>query len=238
MAGDENEVVDDTEGRDELDFDALMEAHDIADEESGHAAAVAAREQILILARTVFPPDGGTFAHIVILGFVARAQSLHDAVIASVQANNPQAAFTLLRAYAEQCAAILYMTDNPEKSKPLEGGEGYGPSIGVITNYAQNSKRMPNFREVYHRLSQYAHPSAAGHFASVQVGSDDSFSWQSAPRFKRDEDKLIAYGWCIDFARAINTFGFEFAEARGLGSFVPEEHVSAWPNGHAPWSSV
>ncbi|MGD8202135.1 hypothetical protein ACQE98_15960 [Ornithinimicrobium sp. W1679] len=237
MTGNENDAVERTKAG-ELDLDALMDAYGIADEESGHAAAVAACEQILTLARTVLPPDGATFAHIVILGFVARAQSLHEAVISSVQANNPHAAFTLLRAYAEQCAAVLYMTDNPGKSKPLEGGEGYGPSIGVITNYAQNSQRMPNFREIYHRLSQYAHPSAAGHFASVQVGSDNSFSWQSAPRFKRDEEKLIAYGWCIEFAHAINTFGFEFAAARRLGSFVPADHVHAWPHGRPPWSAV
>lgn len=242
MTENKTEAVEETGAGSELDFDALLDTYGISDEESGHAAAIAAREMILSLARTVVPSGAITMDHIVVCGFVARAQSLHEASIASVQANNPHAAFTLLRAYAEQCAAILYMTDHPEKAKPLSGeGAGYGVKIGTITNYAQNSGRMPSFREVYNRLSKYAHPSAAGHFASVRVGDDRSISWQSAPRFKREEEKLIAYGWCVEFAHATKLFGYEFAIARGLGKFVPADQVASVETDPEPappvWSS-
>jgi len=40
-------------------------------------------------------------------GWLARAQWFHEGASAAVEADNPYAAFTLLRAYAENAAAIL-----------------------------------------------------------------------------------------------------------------------------------
>lgn len=204
-----------------LDFDALLARCGIVDEDSGRGAALAAREEILSVARTVIRSGDITMNHIIVAGIVSRAQSLHEGSIAAIEANNPHAAFTLLRAYAEQCAAVLYMTDHPAKAVRLWNDlEGRGVRIGAITNYAQSSGRIANFREIYNRLSKYAHPSSAAHFAAMRVGEDRSFTWQSAPRFKRDEERLIAYAWCVEFARAFHTFSFEFAVARGMGRFV------------------
>lgn len=208
----------------ELDFDDLLARCAISDEESGRAAAAGAREDILAVARTVIRSGAITMNHIIVAGIVARGQSLHEGSVAAIEANNPHAAFTLLRAYAEQCAAVLYMTDHPAKAERLWNDlDGRGVKIGAITNYAQSSGRMANFREIYKRLSTYAHPSSAAHFASMRVGEDRSFTWQSAPRFKRDEERLIAYAWCVEFARAINIFSFEFAVACGLGRFIPAD---------------
>lgn len=210
----------------ELHFDHLLSRCGIFDDESGHAAAVAAREHLLVVARTIIRSGDITMNHIIVAGIVARAQSLHEGAIAAIDANNPHAAFTLLRAYAEQCAAVLYMTDHPAKAERLWNDlEGHGVKIGAITNYAQSSGRMANFREVYSRLSKYAHPSSSAHFASIRVGEDRSFTWQSAPRFKRDEERLIAYAWCVEFAEATNVFSFEFAVACGLGRFVPADDI-------------
>jgi hypothetical protein len=89
--------------------------------------------------------------------------------------------------------------------------DGRGVKIWAITNYAQSSGRMANFREIYQRLSMYAHPSSAAHFASMRVGEDRTLPWQSAPRSKRDVERLIAYAWCVEFARAITMFSFGFA---------------------------
>ena len=44
---------------------------------------------------------------VIFSGFVARAQCLHEAATQMIDAENPPAAFTLLRAYAEYTAAIL-----------------------------------------------------------------------------------------------------------------------------------
>lgn len=215
-----------------LDFHDLLVRCGITDEESGRAAAIAAREDILSVARTVISSGDITMDHIIVAGIVARSQSLHEGSVAAIEANNPHAAFTLLRAYAEQCAAVQYMTDHPAKAERLWNDvEGYGVKIGAITNYAQSSGRMANFREIYNQLSKYAHPSSAAHFASMRVGEDRSFSWQSAPRFKRDEERLIAYAWCVEFARATNVFAFEFAIARGLGRFVTAGDLTS---GEAP----
>ena len=61
----------------------------------------------------------------------------------------------------------------------------------------------------------------------MRVGEDRSFTWQSAPRFKRDEERLIAYAWCVEFARATSVFSFEFAVARGLGRFIQADDLTA-----------
>ena len=127
----------------ELDFDDLLARWGIIDEESGRAAAIAAREDILSVARTLIGSGDITMNHIVVAGIVARAQSLHEGSVAAIEANNPHAAFTLLRAYAEQCAAVLYMTDHPTKAERLwNDQESHGVKVGVITNYAQSSGRM------------------------------------------------------------------------------------------------
>ena len=51
--------------------------------------------------------------HLVFSGFLARAQGFHEGAVAAIAADNPYAAFTLLRAYAENAAAILYVKDHP-----------------------------------------------------------------------------------------------------------------------------
>lgn len=49
------------------------------------------------------------------------------------------------------------------------------------------------------------------------MGEGSRFTFQTAPRFKRDEDKLVAYAWLIEFAQIAHVFLFEFAESKGLG---------------------
>ena len=51
--------------------------------------------------------------HLVLSGFLARAQGFHEGAVASIIADNPYAAFTLLHAYVENAAAILYAKDHP-----------------------------------------------------------------------------------------------------------------------------
>lgn len=209
-----------TEKEPEVDAD-LLAKYGVSDATSGRERAENAREYLVAVAESAMPPDGFTMDHLIIAGMVARAQSLHEAALTSIDSDNPHAAFTLLRAYAEQCAAALYLTDHPDKARRLwDDLEGRGVPIGRITSHAQSSGRLPRFREIYDQLSKYAHPSSRSHFASFRPGDGSAFTWQSAPRFKRDDDKLIAYAWCIEFAYVIHVLLFEYAEARGLGHVV------------------
>ena len=57
--------------------------------------------------------------HLLLSGFLARAQGLHEGAVAAISADNPYAAFTLLRAYAENAAAILYVKDHPAQLEVL-----------------------------------------------------------------------------------------------------------------------
>lgn len=215
---------------DDLTFRGLLGQYGVTDEDSGHNAAAEARQHVLSVGRTLIPSGPLKMDHLLIAGVVARAHALHEASISAIDSNNPHAAFTVLRAYAEQCAAVLYMKDHPAQAERFwNDPEGHGVPVGRIKNYAQRSGRLPNFGALYDQLSAYAHPSASALFASMRVGEDDSLSWQTVPRFKHDDDKLMAYVWCIELAQAFNLFSFELAVARGLGSFVPASDVDAPP---------
>lgn len=73
---------------------------------------------------------------VVFQGFVARAQCLHEASIEMTEAENPHAAFTLLRAYPENAAAILYAKDHPNLAAHWWDIDGQGIQIGRIANHA------------------------------------------------------------------------------------------------------
>ena len=76
------------------------------------------------------------------------------------EAENSHAAFTLLRAYAENTAAILFAKDHPNLAAKWWDVDSHGISIGKITNHAQTL--LGGFKGIYDQLSQYAHPQARG----------------------------------------------------------------------------
>ena len=205
---------------------ALLAKYGVKDETAGRENAWLAREYLLGVARAIIQKGAITMDHMIAAGMVARAQALHEAAIAAIDSDNPHASFTLLRSYAEQCAAVLYLTDHPDKARNLwDDSDGRSVKIEPITNYAQNSGRLRRFKDVYDRLSKYTHPSSTAHFSSFRSGEGRTFTWQSAPRFKRDEEKLVAYAWCIEFAYATHVFLFEYAQARGLLKAVRPEQA-------------
>lgn len=200
---------------------ALLAKYGVQDDTTGRKNAWQAREYLLQVGRAVIQEGAITMDHMIAAGMVARAQALHEAAIAAIDADNPHASFTLLRSYAEQCAAVLYLTDHPDKARNLwDDSDGRSVKIGPITNYAQNSGRLGRFKDVYDLLSKYAHPSSIAHFSNFQLGEGRTFTFQSAPRFKRNEEKLTAYAWCIELSYFTHVFLFEYAEARGLLKIV------------------
>jgi hypothetical protein len=199
-----------------------LEALGVMDAPSGHAAAISARDRILEPGRKVLATSvEWRIEHLVFQGLLARAQALHEAAVAATDADNPHAAFTLLRAYAENAAAILYAKDKPERLKSFwDRGSTPPISVGRITNYAEHSQRFGGFRGIYAQLSQFAHPQALGILASSSTDQDATVQWSSSPQFRRPDDKVVAYGWAIELAEATHHLLFEFAQRYQLGYFA------------------
>lgn len=131
---------------------------------------------------------------------LTRVQSLHEAVVQACEATNPHAAFTLLRAMAEQCAAMEFIIDKPAAAEALWSHEGYGVAVGKLMNHAKRSGRTDRFGDLYDVLSKYAHPSAMSLWAGWRVENDETreLSWSSAPRFKSRSDELNVWGWVVE----------------------------------------
>ena len=107
--------------------------------------------------------------HTVLSGLLARAQGLHEGSVAAIGVGNPYATFTLLRAYAENAASILYIKDHPNQLAKFWQLDDYGVSFGKITNYAVT--RFAGFKGIYAQLSQYAHPAALGILAQPALST-------------------------------------------------------------------
>jgi hypothetical protein len=158
--------------------------------------------------------------HVAMAGLLARAQGFHEGAVAAIEADNPYAAFTLLRAYAENAAALLYLRDKPETVLKLVGDPNApGVKPGVLTNYAK--KHSGGFTAIYEQLSQYAHPASRSVPASQDIVEHEdgtTLVWKSAPQFGSEFDRLMACAWT-----------FELADAHGamLGGFPyePVAHV-------------
>jgi hypothetical protein len=201
----------------------------ITDHASGRAIAWEAREQLFEPAKRVLSSSPEFDKRLLVFqGFMASAQAFHESAIAAIDAGNPHAAFTLLRAYAENAAAILYVKDKPESfDRFWQGADGQGIRIGEITSYA--NQRFLGFRAIYGQLSSYAHPRAMAILSSSQVREGRTVNWSSAPRFKRPEDAIVAYAWTVELAQATRHLLYEFAATYSLGNFRPKDLKSSPP---------
>jgi hypothetical protein len=143
-------------------------------------------------------------------GFLARAQGFHEGTVAAIGADNPYAAFTLLRAYAENAAGILYVKDHPTELERLwRDTRGPGVPIDEITDHAMS--RFGGFRGIYSELTKYAHPHALSLLASSRAVEGRLVQWSSAPTFKSDHDAVMACVWTVELAEATAHVLKEFA---------------------------
>lgn len=118
-------------------------------------------------------------------GLITRGIGLHDAAIAALESDNPFAAFTLLRSYAENAAALLYVIDHPNKVERVLGLDGHPLPVGRLLSSANRSgHRFGHFGEVYSELSEYAHPASTSITASMLV-EGDAFRWSAQPSSDR-----------------------------------------------------
>jgi hypothetical protein len=182
----------------------------ISDVKSGRGQAKAAWRLLIDAGREgLSSADDYATAHVVFSGLLARAQGLHEGTVAATDAGNPHAAFTLLRAYAENTAAILYVKDHPAQLDSFwRELDGPGVKIGRITPYAMS--RLAGFKDVYSDLSKYAHPQALSILASSRVAGREVL-WSSAPSFRSEREQILAYAWSVELAEASSHLLVEFA---------------------------
>jgi hypothetical protein len=176
------------------------------------------RTSVIWAALTRFYEAGGaTTANLLLLGLAARGLGLHNASVHALETDNPFAAFTLIRAYAENAATFMYAIDKPGAIDQLFGLSKPSISLGRITNHAMQSPstRFGEFRAVYESLSTYAHPMPTSILASATDAGENALQWCSGPAFKSNNDFLTASGWIVEFAVANWDLLEDFAQSQG-----------------------
>ena len=142
--------------------------------------------------------------HLVLMGFFARAQGLHEGVLWAVESDNPYVAFGSLRSYAENAAAMTYLLDKPQTlDQFLSDPDARGVPVGKLINHA--GKYFDGLAGIYSTLSQYAHPAPRSLRTSLKVtdgGPFGTMQWASVPAFKSESDRLIACGWVVELSEA------------------------------------
>lgn len=189
----------------------------IVDRPSGLEKAHASRQWPIAAAQEAFGHDFEFEVAVVLLGgLVTRGIGLHDATCSALEADNPFAAFTLLRAYAENAAALLYAVEHPNKIRRMLGLDGNkAMAVGKIIAHVNQSSRFGPFKDIYSELSEYAHPASKSYTASMSLGDQGEFQWSGNPSFRVGNDFLVACAWTVELAQANAHLIGEFAGAQG-----------------------
>ena len=193
----------------------------IHDRQSALLQAEEARKWLLVALGTVAEYPGSQAsapAVAVFSGLLTRACGLHDGIVAAIAADNPFAAFPLIRSYAENAAAVLYATDHPRQLERIAvGRRAEQVKIGTMTNYA--APKFTGWKQIYNDLSNYAHP----HRLSLMHGlaqKGNSFELSVTPAFRSDTSYMTACGWTVEMARHNGQLLVSFA--RGQRMLAPK----------------
>lgn len=156
-------------------------------------------------------------SHFLVMGLATRAAGLHDGAVHALETDNPFTAYTTLRSYAENAAALLYAIDHPRQLDRILGMGNTNPiPVGRITRYAQQgSNRFGTFEGVYEDLSGFAHPMSRSIFASAKPDGDNGFKWSLEPAFKYDLDFMVTCSLVVEMAEANAHLLVEYADAQG-----------------------
>jgi hypothetical protein len=143
---------------------------------------------------------------------VNRCNSLHAAIEREMHAENPHAVFPLIRAYAEGSALLIYVYDHIDYIEALIESPrkrmGKTPArlkTGKLVAYAV--KHAPGFKYAYNELTDFTHFGSTAMWSPFVLSDDDesesfSFSWTSYPRWKNDEQALIAAALTLEISDA------------------------------------
>ena len=195
---------------------AWIEERGITDRPTGQKQARVSLDALISTGRKILETNVEyRVEHLVFSGFLARAQGFHEGTVAAIDADNPYAAFTLLRAYAENTAAILYVKDHPaELNRFWRDIHRLDVPINEIISYAMT--RFRGFKGIYSELGKYAHPHALSLLASSRVIEGRIVQWSSVPKFKSDHDTIMACVWVVELAESTSHLLREFATQFGL----------------------
>lgn len=158
---------------------------------------------------------------------ISRAQGLHGAIAREIRAGNPHAVFPLIRAFAEAVVLVIYVVDHPryvdlltERASDLPKAGPKRKSMQSLIQYA--SKHATGMKDVYGELSEATHFGAIAMWASHSIEGDDESglhtSWSSHPRWRNDEQAMIACAQTLELAEGMEHFLRQFAANHVLPS--------------------
>jgi hypothetical protein len=142
------------------------------------------------------------------LSSVSRSRALHEAIAREISHDNPQAVFTLMRQFAETVALIRYTADHPKyfdtvvrDPQDLEPGMLRHRSRQALINH-MDSKYSMQFKLVYAQLCDMSHFGATAVWNAHRIESEEEMrtSWSSAPRWRSDEECLIACAQLLELS--------------------------------------
>jgi hypothetical protein len=159
------------------------------------------------------------------LSMITRSQGLHSAIAREIREGNPHAVFPLVRAFAEAVTLVIYVTDDPGYIDLISARASELPKTGPKRKSMQKlithaSKHAPGLKNVYAELSEATHFGAVAMWAAHAIEDEDdgvlSTSWTSYPRWRSDDQALIACAQTLELADAMGFFLRRFA-VRHLG---------------------
>jgi hypothetical protein len=142
---------------------------------------------------------------------VNRCNSLHAAIAREMRAENPHAVFPLIRAYSEGSALLIYVYDHVgyipaliDDSKERQRGTPARLKVGKLVAYAV--KHAPGFKHAYDELTDFTHFGSTAMWSPFVLSDGDgdslSFTWTSYPRWRNDEQALIAAALTLEVSDA------------------------------------
>ena len=185
-----------------MDQIAARAARGIHDRASAIERAIISRNALFTASRTGlqsgFTADPSFLA---LLGLLTRAQAFHDGALDAVLKDNPFAAATLIRAYSETVAALIWIQAKPRDLLKFSHTalKRDAISIGRLTSFART--QSDGFKGIYDQLSGFAHPTSAGGLSGVKsVAEDGTTTWQSRASFRTDDDVILMRFWILQLA--------------------------------------
>jgi hypothetical protein len=166
------------------------------------------------LAKRIIAVDRGglQFPAIFMLSALARATGLCLGVLDAVKAENPHAAFPLLRSYSDVVLVVLYVRIRPSylvtavrgpRNLPA-GAPGRKGSQAMINAVG---KVAPGFKAAWSELSDMTHFGSLAIWNSWQLKPGPTklgtVSFGTNPRWRRPSDPLLACGWLIELSDAL-----------------------------------
>jgi hypothetical protein len=132
---------------------------------------------------------------------VSRLRAFHEGSVREIAANNPHAAFTLIRSLAETVMALAWATDHPDfaerimRPKSEQPKEMKPPQTWEMRQHI--APVAPGFDRVYGQLCELTHFGSLSFVHShLLVDEEEMVSqWAAAPRWRRDTEPLIACAW-------------------------------------------